>query len=114
MSDIVPTLPPGYEDMPEQDRWTALAAWATDVELATDKRDEDPDAFVVLGVGGHPLAALLFTRACTSLSDEEATARINSVPSGTRNGWTLCAGEGRAPVACEDKPTTHRHLMWGC
>lgn len=58
--------------------------------------------------------SLLYARACTSLSDEDATARMNLTPSGTSYGWQLCTDDGHAPVPCQDKPDTHRHLMWEC
>lgn len=57
---------------------------------------------------------LFYRRACTTMSDEDATTRVNLWPSGTSNGWTLCTAEGQAPVPCNDKPETHRHLMWEC
>ena len=51
-------------------------------------------------------------RVCTSLTDEDATARVNEVPSGTRHGWVLNLAEGFAPVPCDDRPDTHRYLMF--
>lgn len=65
---------------------------------------------------GGALATLLFTRACTSLSNEDATARINLMPPmGDHGEWVLLTEEGDGgPVACQDKPETHRHLMWEC
>ena len=55
---------------------------------------------------------LFDAQVCTSLSDEEATARMNEVPSGTSNGWTLTTDADRAPVACAENPETHRHLIF--
>lgn len=67
-------------------------------------------------LGGGIIGTLCFTRACTSLADEEATARINlASPSGLDHDWVLLTGEkGGGPVPCADKPETHRHLMWEC
>src|SRR5690606_32239990 len=63
---------------------------------------------------GGVLAVLCFTRACTSLSDEEATARINLLPPmGDRGRWVLLTEPGNGgPVPCASRPDTHRHLMW--
>lgn len=60
---------------------------------------------------------LFYAAACTSLTDEEATARMNAVPSGTSGGWTLSADAKFAdgtphPAPCPDKPATHRHLLF--
>jgi hypothetical protein len=49
---------------------------------------------------------------CTSLTDDEATARVNELPSGTTGGWTLTADPDAQPVPCDDKPNTHRHLLF--
>lgn len=51
---------------------------------------------------------------CTSLSDEDATARANLVPSGTSHGWVLTSDPVLAPVACAEQPDTHRHLIFEC
>ena len=58
--------------------------------------------------------SLLWIQACTSLSDEDATARINIIPAGTTYGWQLTEDPDGAPVPCEDKPDTHRHLIFEC
>ena len=55
---------------------------------------------------------LFDAQVCTSLSDEEATERMNRVPSGTSNGWQLTTDPYLAPVACLDNPDTHRHLTF--
>jgi len=55
---------------------------------------------------------LFDAQVCTSLSDEDATARMNEVPSGTSYGWQLTTDADRAPVACADQPATHRHLIF--
>lgn len=57
---------------------------------------------------------LLSTQVCTSLPDDEATARMNLMPSGTTHGWQLSTEPVNAPVACADTPTTHRHLIFDC
>lgn len=57
---------------------------------------------------------LLGVQACTSLSDEEATERVNRLPSGTMNGWQLTTDPDLAPVPCQDRPETHRHLIFEC
>jgi hypothetical protein len=51
---------------------------------------------------------------CTSLSDDEATERVNLMPPGTTHGWQLSAEPDQAPVPCDDKPDTHRHLVFEC
>lgn len=57
--------------------------------------------------------------ACTSLSDEDALARMNLAPSGTSGGWQMSeqtefpTGEPH-PCPCEDKPDTHRHIYFEC
>jgi hypothetical protein len=59
---------------------------------------------------------LFSIQVCTSLTDEQATARANTWPSGTTHGWQLDA-EGHpesAPVPCADRPDTHRHLVFLC
>ncbi|KAB1119074.1 hypothetical protein [Micromonospora aurantiaca (nom. illeg.)] len=43
------------------------------------------------------------SQACTSLSDEDATARMNLLPPGTSGGWQLTTD-----------PANHRHLIFGC
>lgn len=101
-----PTLPTGYHELPEEERDTALVIWAAEMEAAVKAREGD-DFHVI---AEH----LLYLQVCTTLDDEAATARANTVPSGTSHGWVLCAGEGRAPVRCADHPETHRHLLFEC
>ena len=57
---------------------------------------------------------MLNMQACTSLSDEDATARANLMPSGTTLGWVLSTDPELAPVPCADNPETHRHLIFEC
>lgn len=49
---------------------------------------------------------------CTSLSDDEATARINLVPSGAADDWRLNRLPGGHPRTCPDEPDTHRHVVF--
>ena len=55
---------------------------------------------------------LFDAQVCTSLSDEDATARMNEMPSGTSYGWQLSTEPTCAPVPCADNPDTHRHLIF--
>lgn len=55
---------------------------------------------------------LLNAQACTSLTDDEATARMNVIGSGTTHGWRLTEDPELAPVPCADNPDTHRHLIF--
>lgn len=57
---------------------------------------------------------MLSIQVCTSLSDEDATARANLMPSGTSFGWVLSDRPEVAPVPCNDQPETHRHLIFEC
>ena len=57
---------------------------------------------------------------CTSLSSEEATARLNAEhPTGISSQWALSdaayfsKGEPH-PCPCEHSPETHRHLLFHC
>lgn len=72
--------------------------------LAAQKDDD----FERIGEG------LCWARACTSLSDADATARMNLTPSGTSHGWQLTDEPNAQPVPCADKPQTHRHLVFEC
>jgi hypothetical protein len=51
---------------------------------------------------------------CTSLTDEEATERVNLVPSGTVGGWKLFTGPGVSQRPCDTDPGTHRHIAFEC
>ena len=57
---------------------------------------------------------LVSVQVCTSLSDEDATARMNLTPSGTTGGWQLTDDPNNGPVPCVDEPATHRHLIFVC
>jgi hypothetical protein len=57
---------------------------------------------------------LVSVQVCTSLSDEDATARMNLTPSGTKGGWQLTDDPNNGPVPCADEPATHRHLIFVC
>ena len=54
--------------------------------------------------------------ACTSLSDEDATARMTLTPPSSSGWlrWQLDTDPANAPVPCAEKPTTHRHLVFVC
>ncbi len=57
--------------------------------------------------------------ACTSLTDEEASARINlEHPTGIDSSWEVSkeafkTGEQNG-TTCLDRPMTHRHLLFEC
>lgn len=57
--------------------------------------------------------------ACTSLTDEEASARINlEHPTGIDSSWEVSkeafsTGEANG-MTCRDNPATHRHLLFEC
>lgn len=57
---------------------------------------------------------LVSAQVCTSLSDEDATARMNLTPSGTSHGWQLTDDPDNGPVPCADEPDTRRHLVFVC
>lgn len=57
---------------------------------------------------------LFNAQVCTSLSDDEAAARMNLTPSGTSHGWQLTDEVSQQPVPCADRPATHRHLIFEC
>ncbi len=65
-------------------------------------------------------SGLYYASVCTSLSPEEAERRINEIhPSGTTNGWKLSTDEnfhtgGANGCPCQQKPDTHRHLLFEC
>lgn len=55
---------------------------------------------------------------CTSLTDDEATRRINSEsPTGISSAWSLAdhfrEGEPNGQP-CDESPNTHRHLHFIC
>lgn len=64
---------------------------------------------------------LMCASVCTSLSDEEATARLNRErPTGISSAWEVSDDEFFAdgtspnPCPCHDAPETHRHLLFNC
>lgn len=57
---------------------------------------------------------LLSVQVCTSLTDAEATERVNCIPAGTSYGRHLSTDPACAPVPCDDRPDTHRHLIFEC
>lgn len=66
--------------------------------------------FVLMGEG------LCYAAVCTSLTDEQATARMPIA--GTSRGWQVSEEDFKdgtpngAP--CRDNPTTHRHILFDC
>lgn len=70
------------------------------------------DEFTVYAEG------LIYSSVCTSLSDEDAIARRNLMPSGTSHGWQLVDGPFRDGTPnggpCNQRPDTHRHLLFEC
>jgi hypothetical protein len=57
---------------------------------------------------------------CTSLSNEDATARLNGQePTGIDSQWqissdpTFASGQTN-PRPCDDWPDTHRHILFNC
>jgi hypothetical protein len=63
---------------------------------------------------------LIYASVCTSLSDDDATDRLNAEhPAGTVGGWTIAsdptfaAGEPN-PCPCNRRPETHRHILFSC
>lgn len=52
---------------------------------------------------------------CTSLDDAEATERVNELgpfPDKPERRWQLAGCDCCPPVACVDKPATHRHVVF--
>lgn len=62
---------------------------------------------------------LCYSSVCTSLSDEEAIERLNEAwPTGIPSQWRIAdepfrTGEAN-PCPCEQKPETHRHILFNC
>lgn len=121
MSDAlrpVPMLPPAYDGQSTAEREAQLLAWGEQMERVAKEREAD-GRFAVIGLpdGAAPMAALLYSRCCTDLTDAEATERMNLVPAGTRHGWHLVAedrdGQPVGPVACDEKPG-FRHMLFEC
>ncbi|HWB37515.1 MAG TPA: hypothetical protein VHA75_15975 [Rugosimonospora sp.] len=71
-------------------------------------------AFVAYSVG------VCSASACTSLTDEEAVARINEqYPTGISTAWEIAPDKTFAtgqpnPTPCEHHPETHRHILFNC
>lgn len=52
---------------------------------------------------------------CTCLSTKAATDRANAeCPTGISSRWKPSKKKGLAPVACQDNPETHRHIILEC
>lgn len=81
---------------------------------AEDRTTASDSAFTAYAVG------VCNASVCTSLSDDEATARLNlEHPTGI-GPWFVAAdshfadGTHTNPCPCEDKPDTHRHILFHC
>ena len=74
---------------------------------------ETPPEFTAYAMG------LCFASVCTTLTDEEATARLNvESPTGIESQWRVSpaatfARGGPNPGLCEESPA-HRHLLFEC
>lgn len=59
---------------------------------------------------------LCFASVCTSLTNEEAAARM--LPAGTDRGWRVSTEDFRDGTPngspCPQQPETHRHLLFDC
>lgn len=54
----------------------------------------------------------LAVQVCTTLSDEEATTKVNAVhPAGTEHGWMVDTEQGC--FECDDNPG-RRHIVFVC
>lgn len=75
--------------------------------------ESKPQDFSVYACG------LYYTRVCTSLSDEEATRRLNEAfPTGLDHGWEIADEDfiDGSPNGkkCELYTNTHRHILFRC
>lgn len=58
--------------------------------------------------------SLVWAAACTSLTNEQATDRLNAEhPTGITSRWELATAEPNS-VPCPDLSGTHRHLLFNC
>lgn len=63
---------------------------------------------------------MVYASVCTSLSDKEATKRLNAEhPTGISSQWAVSKSatfrDGRPnPCPCEQHPETHRHILFEC
>ncbi len=69
--------------------------------------------FVIYSTG------VCYMSVCTSLSPEEATARVNAeAPTGVASKWELSEATFRTgqpnPCPCDKKPKTHKHFLFSC
>jgi len=56
---------------------------------------------------------IVFAAVCTSLSDEEATERLNAEnPTGIGSKWEI--DKDTPSSVCQDNPDTHRHIVYNC
>lgn len=73
----------------------------------------DRAAFVVYSHG------IVHASACTSLTDDAATAKMNvEYPTGIDSRWQITGEPFRTGepngVPCHDAPETHRHVLFTC
>lgn len=73
----------------------------------------EPVDFLAYSVG------VVYASACTSLDDATATTRMNAaVATGTDTPWRIADEPFRTgepnPCPCNDKPATHRHILFVC
>lgn len=71
------------------------------------------DTFTAYAVG------LVYASVCTSLTDTEATSRINTEhPTGVSSWWEIAdepfASGDPNGRPCDQRPATHRHLLFTC
>jgi hypothetical protein len=82
----------------------------TDGQITT----HDTYDFVAYTVG------VVSASACTSLTDAEATARMNAEhPTGISSRWQVASDVTFAdgtpnPYPCRENPETHRHVIFHC
>lgn len=63
---------------------------------------------------------LVHSSVCTSLTDEQATSRINEqLPTGIASQWEISPDEKFSTgewngCPCETFPDTHRHILFNC
>ncbi|HYQ69048.1 hypothetical protein [Actinophytocola sp.] len=83
------------------------------MNTTTDQPTDTTPDFVLIGYG------LVYASVCTSLDDEQATARLNMEwPTGISSRWTKSSDKFHGgypnPRPCERKPDTHRHILFVC
>ena len=77
------------------------------------------DEFRILKTTLQACVSAVAVHGCSSLSLEETTKRLNDdLPTGIDSTWTLgdrvsCKGADN-PVACAERPVTHKHYVFTC